>query len=214
MTTRPRHPVTRSAVGAIEPESIDRTNKQIAEPWSRLSIYLLSTLLGIYYIQRALRWRILGQHCAEPCRNLRRYAHLNRCRGGAFLPGKHAKEGRQTCGASNWKCNRIRNSIPGLTWAHESFRWHPPTDRRSRHVPARLVAAPCPGPGPTSRRRRPWCLRPDDGRSMAAWRRMGTRVRWSGSASSLRTLLSPGVCPASQPRYVASRAMCTAVLCA
>ena len=39
--------------------------------------------------------------------------HLNRCRGDACLPGKHAKEGRQTCGASNWKCNRIRNNIPG-----------------------------------------------------------------------------------------------------
>ena len=39
--------------------------------------------------------------------------HLNRCRGDACLPGKHAKEGRQTCGASNWKCNRIRNNTPG-----------------------------------------------------------------------------------------------------
>ena len=107
--------------------------------------------------------------------------------------------------------------VPGSHVAPREFVGHPTaTDRRSRHVPARLVAAPCPGPGPTSRRRRPWCLRPErgDGRSMAAWRRMGTRVRCSGSASSLRTLLSPGVCPASQPRYVASRAMCTAVLCA
>ena len=141
--------------------------------------------------------------------------HLNRCRGDACLPGKHAKEGRQTCGASNWKCNRIRNNIPGSHVGAREFSLADTNRPKKSARPARLVAAPCPGPGPTSRRRRPWCLRPErgDGRSMAAWRRMGTRVRWSGSASSLRTLLSPGVCPASQPRYVASRAMCTAVLC-
>ena len=142
---------------------------------------------------------------------------LHRRRGNASLPGKDAKEGRQTCGDSNRKCNRIHNNRSRFSRGpRESLLLPHHTNRPTKSArPARLVAAPCPGPGPTSRRRRPWCLRPErgDGRSMAAWRRMGTRVRWSGSASSLRTLLSPGVCPASQPRYVASRAMCTAVLC-
>ena len=154
---------------------------------------------------------MLGHQCRNRCRR-----PLHRRRGNASLPGKDAKEGRQTCGDSNRKCNRIHNNRSRFSRGpRESLLPHH-TNRPTKSArPARLVAAPCPGPGPTSRRRRPWCLRPErgDGRSMAAWRRMGTRVRWSGSASSLRTLLSPGVCPASQPRYVASRAMCTAVLC-
>ena len=215
MTTRPGHPV------GVQSNLNRRRTKQPSFYGPGHSVSITS----IDFLSAPLRWAHarapLPEKVPEPCRNLQNASPTAHCIDAAETRPCRARMPKKDAKLAETVTGSVTESITIVPGSHvgprESLLLPHHTNRPTKSArPARLVAAPCPGPGPTSRRRRPWCLRPErgDGRSMAAWRRMGTRVRWSGSASSLRTLLSPGVCSASQPRYVASRAMCTAVLCA